>query len=107
MTSMLAPEDRPATHARVMKITQSSAGGSGASSRSETPTGKAASSTPTKEAEEEERPERKVERFEDDYESSEDTSATGGTVEDDGWNVVPMKAKSRSFSHTSQHRVFC
>lgn len=87
-----------------MKITQS--GGSGASSRSETPTGKAAS-VPAKKDDEDERQDQKVERFEEDYESSEDTSATGGTVEDDGWNVVPMKAKSRSTGRLRHHGGLC
>ena len=81
--SMLAPEDRPATHARVMKVVNSS---------TPTPTANAAQSVDSK-----------VAKYTDDYASNSEgeTSGTTGTVEaevDDGWNVVPARSKGGSLS---------
>lgn len=75
-TSMLAPEDRPAEHARVMKVVQNGA------------------SKPAS-AESEAKQSEKIAKYEDDYQEGDDTSGTG-TIEDDGWDVVPSKKKSES-----------
>jgi hypothetical protein len=89
---MLAPEDRPATHARVMKIASAS-GDSLPSPMPAPPPTAAAGPLPKNESAE------KVSKFEEDYaeSSDEETSATG-TVEDDGWDMVPSRKKSASSS---------
>lgn len=77
-SSMLAPEDRPSVHARVMKI----------------------SGAPTAELMPLATRNDKVAKFEADYTGSEnDTSGTGPDhEEDDGWSVVPKKTSSMSSS---------
>lgn len=62
LISMLAPEDRPAEHARVMKVTEKPA---------------------------------KVPKYEDDYQDVDGSTSGTGTIEDDGWDVVPSKKKSK------------
>jgi hypothetical protein len=78
---MLAPEDLPATHARVLKVVPTS------------------SSTPAQQGPPPPTVEQKVAKFEDDYMSSDDTTSGTGTTadvkeEEDGWNVVTSRAKS-------------
>lgn len=84
---MLAPEDLPGQHARVMRVT----------GQASTPV----LAPPIVE------PEQKVEKFSDDYASSSDeedekpsasASSNGGSQkrEDDGWGVVAGKKKSES-----------
>lgn len=106
---MLAPEDRPATHARVMKIAEQAAPGSSRSApapgpslappipasdrhhETDTPSNGNASDSS------------KIAKYEADYvdesDDDEDTSG-GGTVEgeDDGWDVVVSKKSEPSSS---------
>jgi len=86
---MLAPEDLPGQHARVMRVA-----------------GPASTSSPVLAPPIE--PEQKVEKYSDDYASSSDddeeekqtisASGSGGSQkrEDDGWGVVAGKKKSQS-----------
>jgi hypothetical protein len=82
---MLAPEDLPATHARVLKVVNPSSSSSSKSVPLLPPA-----------------PEAKVSKYEEDYTSSDDgtTSGTGTGAdvqeEDDGWNVVTSRPKSKS-----------
>lgn len=68
---MLAPEDRPTEHARVMKVVQPSS--------------------------ESDKQSEKVSKYEDDYQEGDDTTSGSGTIEDDGWDVVRSKKKSESY----------
>ena len=100
---MLAPEDLPATHARVMRVVDPSKKDTpkSASKSSKSTTSKpAAPASPTisKKAEDE-----KSSRFVEDFASSDESSGAGG-VEDDGWNVVAAKPKSE-FGYTRIHRL--
>ena len=77
---MIPPEDREPTHARVMRVVDSST-----------------ESQPMPVAES------KVAKFSDDYESeSEDDTSATGTIEDDGWNMVPSRTKSESITSRVQ-----
>lgn len=37
----------------------------------------------------------KIAKYEDDYQEGDDTTSGSGTIEDDGWDVVPSKKKSK------------
>ncbi len=82
---MLAPEDRPATHAGVMEVSPA------ASSPAPAPAPPPALAPPV---------EQKVLKYEGDYVSSSEDDASGtGTaaeLEDDGWDLVASKKKSSS-----------
>ncbi|RXK41230.1 hypothetical protein M231_01380 [Tremella mesenterica] len=78
---MLAPEDRPIPHARVMRIQDPSL----------------LSSSPVQAIAQ------KVDKFSDDYDSSSSEAEATKTEEDDGWDVVPARPKkpiSLSLSQT-------
>lgn len=84
--SMLAPEDLPAKHARVMRIvdpSQPSVASTDAASSA--PPDQSAGSSATIE---------KVEKFTEDYASSEEDTSQDTSHTDDGWNVVAAKPKS-------------
>ena len=90
LCSMLAPEDLPPTHARVMKITKPTSSSSASTSTS--PFAAIANAEPDHETE----PptlvppmDEKVSKYSDDY-TSEDSDEG---EEDDGWNVVKSKPK--------------
>ena len=76
---MLAPEDLPGKHARVMRIVDPSP--------QPKPTTQSAPPNNVDKVE-------KVEKFAEDYASSEE-EASAPKVEDDGWNVVAAKPKSK------------
>jgi hypothetical protein len=82
---MLAPEDRPAEHARVMKVVQKDA-----------PAAKAPPAPPAPAPVEAPKPSEKIAKYEEDYLEGDDTTSGSGTIEDDGWDVVPSKKKSQS-----------
>ena len=88
---MLAPEDLPPTHARVMKIVPSSPAVPPPASES------GGSSAPTLAPP----GDTKIGKFSDDYESESDDDVE----EDDGWNMVQSKPKSRSSSLLSMSGV--
>lgn len=89
--SMLAPEDRPATHARVMKIASPSGEALPSPMPAPAPPAVAPAPLPKNESAE------KVSKFEEDYaESSDEGTSATGTVEDDGWDMVPSRKKSAS-----------
>lgn len=83
---MLAPEDLPAKHARVMRVT-------GPDVKVDPPVPSVSEL------------EQKVGKFEEDYASGSDEETTGTGVSretDDGWNVVAGKSKTKSQSQTAQ-----
>ncbi|GFZ42712.1 hypothetical protein JCM24511_00429 [Saitozyma sp. JCM 24511] len=85
---MLAPEDRPATHARVMKIASPSGEALPSPMPAPAPPAVAPAPLPKNESAE------KVSKFEEDYaESSDEGTSATGTVEDDGWDMVPNRKK--------------
>lgn len=103
--SMLAPEDRPATHARVMKIA------SQADSEKSTPRASSPSTIPAVSAEAEQRnpitasisgssssssAEQKVAKYEDDYQDEDGMTSTSNATEEDGWDVVSRKKSTFS-----------
>jgi len=86
---MLAAEDLPATHARVMRVVDPS---KPAASKQAKPAKPAAPPSPTiskKQVDE------KSSRFVEDFASSDESTGAGG-AEDDGWNIVAPKPKSES-----------
>lgn len=88
---MLAPEDRPATHARVMKVTSKATSATPAPAPEPTPASAPTLAAPVQQ---------KISNYEADFASSsseDETSGTGtaGIKEDDGWDVVPSKKKSQ------------
>jgi len=84
---MLAPEDLPATHARVMRVVDPSKAATPKSASKSARPKAPPSPTISKKVEDE-----KSSRFVEDFTSSDESSGAG--VEDDGWNVVAAKPKS-------------
>ena len=89
---MLAPEDLPAKHARVMRIVDPSA------PAPPMPMPSLAAPLPQPSSSSSQSND-KVDKFAEDYDSSEDESQPDKS-EDDGWNVVASKPKSKSSTHT-------
>ncbi|EIW68884.1 hypothetical protein TREMEDRAFT_62603 [Tremella mesenterica DSM 1558] len=77
---MLAPEDRPIPHARVMRIQDPSL----------------LSSSPVQAIAQ------KVDKFSDDYDSSSSEAEATKTEEDDGWDVVPARPKSEQGANATE-----
>lgn len=89
MPSMLAPEDLPGQHARVMRVAPSS---TPAPPRQPSPDITPVVAPPSTTTE-------KVDKYSDDYASSSDEEEpiSRQQKEDDGWGVVQSKKKSTSY----------
>lgn len=96
--SMLAPEDRPATHARVMKIA-SKADSEKSTPRASTPQNASMPSlgaaleaaTSNSSSSSGLAGDHKVAKFEDDYQDEDGMTSTSNATEEDGWDVVSRK----------------
>lgn len=83
---MLAPEDLPAKHARVMRIVDHST--------STPPPSQPVPAAPSDSSESSNNV--KVDKYAEDYASS-DEDSTAGSTDDGGWNLVAAKPKSTSY----------
>ena len=101
--SMLAPEDLPAKHARVMRVVDSSTPKpSPQPSKQTTPkpadqpssASTASSSASGKSASDRAEVKETLSRFTEEFASSDEETSAGGRTTDDGWNVVAAKPKS-------------
>jgi len=109
--SMLAPEDLPAKHARVMRVVDASTPKpmpqTAKPSEQQSSASAASSSASATSASDRADAKDNVSKFTEDFASSDEETSAGGRTTDDGWNVVAAKPKSKygAFIFSSRSHV--